>query len=297
MNPQDRGAADAEVVAVVLSHNSRDTLRQCLTAVQSGTVTPRALIVVDNASDDGSPAMVRAEFPAVRLLPLVRNVGVGAGHNRGWACARQMPGTTAIWALEHDSIPTATCLELLLRARADAGPQVAAWLPRQAQAEAAVDDRRPDVRPARQFTFNGLLIEQRVIGVLGALREDFFVGMEDREYGERMGRAGFGVVRVLNAYVVHRNKGVAKRPGALSPARRYYAARNAARLRWESQPRGRAVLEECARTLGACARIAWQEPLPVAHVRARARAAADAVTGRMGERADVTARWTPAGLR
>ncbi|HSK21324.1 MAG TPA: glycosyltransferase family 2 protein [Longimicrobiales bacterium] len=71
---------------VVVNYNTSDVLRACLATVPAGTET----IVVDNASTDGSAAMVRTEFPDVRLLANAANAGYGSAANQGIrACAAQ----------------------------------------------------------------------------------------------------------------------------------------------------------------------------------------------------------------
>jgi GT2 family glycosyltransferase len=77
-----------DVSVIVVSYQSRELLESCLGALEldaEDADTTREIIVVDNASTDGTADMVRAEFPAVRLLELERNVGFGAGNNRGLA--------------------------------------------------------------------------------------------------------------------------------------------------------------------------------------------------------------------
>lgn len=69
-----------EVSVIVVSYNGRDVLRRCLDALDTDR---HEVIVVDNASDDGSPELVREEFPAVRLLEAGRNLGFGAANNLG----------------------------------------------------------------------------------------------------------------------------------------------------------------------------------------------------------------------
>ncbi len=69
---------------VIVSWNVRELLRRSLRAVaasMAGSGIPYQIVVVDNASGDGTPAMLRAEFPAVRLLEPGANLGFAAGNN------------------------------------------------------------------------------------------------------------------------------------------------------------------------------------------------------------------------
>ncbi|PJF40919.1 MAG: glycosyl transferase family 2, partial [Phototrophicales bacterium] len=65
---------------VILNWNTRDLLRECLRTVfaSEGDFTFR-VVVVDNASDDGSPDMVREEFPRVQLIVSETNGGYPYG--------------------------------------------------------------------------------------------------------------------------------------------------------------------------------------------------------------------------
>ncbi len=69
---------------VILNWNTRDLLRECLRSVfaSRGPLAFR-VCVVDNASSDGSAAMVRAEFPRVLLVESPVNGGYAAGNNLG----------------------------------------------------------------------------------------------------------------------------------------------------------------------------------------------------------------------
>jgi GT2 family glycosyltransferase len=77
------------VSVVVVSYNTRDILRQCLTRLTAELATVNGeAIVVDNASTDNSADMVASEFPQVRLVRSEVNLGFAAGNNRGFAFAR-----------------------------------------------------------------------------------------------------------------------------------------------------------------------------------------------------------------
>jgi GT2 family glycosyltransferase len=69
---------------VILNWNTRDLLRECLrSAFASRGALSFVVCVVDNASTDGSAAMVRAEFPQARLVESPVNGGYAAGNNLG----------------------------------------------------------------------------------------------------------------------------------------------------------------------------------------------------------------------
>jgi GT2 family glycosyltransferase len=73
-----------ELAIVIVSWNVRDLLRRCLRAVEvslRGCEIPYETIVVDNASSDATPAMLRAEFPHVRLMESGGNLGFSGGNN------------------------------------------------------------------------------------------------------------------------------------------------------------------------------------------------------------------------
>ncbi|MBZ0276272.1 MAG: glycosyltransferase family 2 protein [Anaerolineae bacterium] len=67
---------------VIVNYNTRDDLRACLDALTADPVQPE-IIVVDNASTDGSADMVRRTFPTVRLLAQTVNTWFCGGNNLG----------------------------------------------------------------------------------------------------------------------------------------------------------------------------------------------------------------------
>jgi len=73
---------------VIPNWNGAHHLRVCLDALQAQTYPHIEILVVDNASTDGSQALVAEEYPEVRLLALGRNVGLTGGNNAGFRAAR-----------------------------------------------------------------------------------------------------------------------------------------------------------------------------------------------------------------
>jgi GT2 family glycosyltransferase len=68
---------------VILNWNTRDLLRECLKTVFASTDVTMRVVVVDNASADGSATMVRGEFPQAELIENAANIGYPAGNNVG----------------------------------------------------------------------------------------------------------------------------------------------------------------------------------------------------------------------
>ena len=73
----------AQMDIVIVSYNTCDLLRDCLRALETQDEIEWRAIVVDNASADGSAAMVRAEFPDALLIETGANLGFAGGTNRG----------------------------------------------------------------------------------------------------------------------------------------------------------------------------------------------------------------------
>lgn len=78
-----------ELSVIIASWNTCAILRDCLTSVARHLAPiDHEVIVLDNASSDGSPDMVAAEFPAVRLVRNTENRGFGKANNQGMRLAR-----------------------------------------------------------------------------------------------------------------------------------------------------------------------------------------------------------------
>ena len=111
-----------DVSIIVVSYNARDHLERSLASVAGG---PYEVIVVDNASTDGSPELVRERFPSVRLLELPENRGFGAGNNEGMRIA----SGRYFLLLNSDAWPVGDAVTRLL-AFMDANPGVGVAGPR-----------------------------------------------------------------------------------------------------------------------------------------------------------------------
>lgn len=94
---------------VIVNYNTRDDLSACLQALAACQPHPE-VVVVDNASTDGSAAMVEREFPQVKLLALDHNTWYCGGNNRGIDAAQG----EYVLLLNPDTVPTPEALKAMV---------------------------------------------------------------------------------------------------------------------------------------------------------------------------------------
>jgi N-acetylglucosaminyl-diphospho-decaprenol L-rhamnosyltransferase len=101
-----------DVSVVLVSYNTRELTLRCLSALHagSGRDVEFDVIVVDNASRDGSADAIAAEYPTVRLLRLDENVGWGQGINRAAAVSR----ADYLLLLNPDTVPRGALVDELV---------------------------------------------------------------------------------------------------------------------------------------------------------------------------------------
>jgi GT2 family glycosyltransferase len=209
------------VTAVVVTYNRRQLLLEALAAVRAQDRPPDAVIVVDNASTDGTAAAVRAAFPAVQLAGLDRNTGGAGGFAYGMALA-VAGGADLIWLMDDDTVPEPGALAALLRARdASAAPAPAliasrvVWTDRNAhpmntprvkplvsQAERAAASA-VGCQPIRSASFVSILVEASACQRSGLPQADYFLWNDDFEFTARLLRDRTGLLCPASV-VVHK---------------------------------------------------------------------------------------------
>jgi GT2 family glycosyltransferase len=100
---------------VIVTHDSREAVRGTLPALLAELEEGDELIVVDNASTDGTPDEVRGLAPEARLIETGVNLGYGAGNNRG---AEAASGELLVF-LNPDAVPQAGFREAIARPLAE----------------------------------------------------------------------------------------------------------------------------------------------------------------------------------
>jgi rhamnopyranosyl-N-acetylglucosaminyl-diphospho-decaprenol beta-1,3/1,4-galactofuranosyltransferase len=234
------GHAIPKVAAVVVTRNRRELLRESLTALKDQTRPVDRIVVVDNASSDGTRDMLRHEFAEVLVVVLAVNQGATGGFYEGIStgCAE---GADWLWLLDDDSFPRPTALEELLdaldRLEGRALPALLSsrveWLDgephpinmptvRRRDPELLVDAARNGLLPLRATTWVSLLLARGAVDEGMPLRH-FFYQADDIEYTARILRRATGYF-VPDSVVEHRT--TSKEAWIEDERRFYYHARN-----------------------------------------------------------------------
>jgi rhamnopyranosyl-N-acetylglucosaminyl-diphospho-decaprenol beta-1,3/1,4-galactofuranosyltransferase len=214
----DRGAPDGgdrpQVIAVVVTWNRLDLLRESLAAVLAQRRPPDAVIVVDNASTDGTAAAVRSSFPTIRLATLTRNTGGAGGFAYGLALALASRADL-VWLMDDDTVPEPDALRAMLDARDQAGragqgdpPVLIAsrvqWTdgrahpmntPREKPFASDAERRSAAAAgcaPIRSASFVSILVDAAACRERGLPQADYFLWNDDFEFTTRLLRHAAG---------------------------------------------------------------------------------------------------------
>lgn len=122
-------AGDTSVAAVIVTYNRSELLEQCLQSLESQTLRPDLVIVVDNASDDGTGEGLSQRDWTIphRVVTMGRNYGGAMGFAVGMRAAA-MAGADAVWLMDDDAIALPEALEYLtedMKVASQAGSQPA----------------------------------------------------------------------------------------------------------------------------------------------------------------------------
>ena len=212
-----------------MNTNGRDDLLACLAAIERTHPegVEHEVLVLDNASDDGSAEAVRERFPRARLFALERRTGKAENDSlllreaRGTYCLllnedselREGAARALMSALEGDSRAAAGGARLLTSA---GEPSACAWrLPDAGWALAAavflhgryaVQSRGSAVREVGWVQSSAMLVRRAAAEQIGWLDPDFFVYSDETDFCKRLHDSGWRVLFVPRARAVHHDQ-------------------------------------------------------------------------------------------
>ncbi|MBI2908636.1 MAG: glycosyltransferase family 2 protein, partial [Chloroflexi bacterium] len=223
------------VSIVIVSWNVQDLLRRCLESIlASGSGAGAEIVVVDNASSDGAMGMVRKRFPQVRLVVNQSNLGFAAACNQGMRLA----GGRYVMLLNPDTEMRGDAIDRMV-SYLDEHPEVGMVGPKLLNPDGSIQSSRrrfPTLATAfvestmiQQYLPNSpelkrfymldrsddtvqevdwlvgacLMARREVVRTAGVLDESFFMYYEEVDWCYRIRKAGWSIVYLPGAEVIH----------------------------------------------------------------------------------------------
>jgi len=219
------------VYVIILNWNNFADSKRCLESLFEATYPALRIIVVDNASKDGSGKQLEAQFPDLRFIFNDKNLGFARGCNVGIRAALEDEHCDYVLLLNNDAVATPNFLERAVETaeqQADigmvggkvlllpevktfwyAGGHVDLWRGRvHIRGFCEEDHGQYDTPTAVGFVTGALaLIKREVLERVGLLPEEYFFGIEELDYSVAVLRAGYTLFYVPDFLVYHKADG------------------------------------------------------------------------------------------
>lgn len=239
-----------KVAVVIVNFNGERYLERCLTSVLAQTYPSFEVVLVDNGSTDGSVALVREQFPSVRVIAAGENLGFAKANNVGIRAT----DSPLVATLNNDTWVEPDWLEQLVRVM-ESDPQACAERSRRIGtcASKMLFAHQPDIinsagvcvdpvgiawdrlggvpetadveEPMDVFAAcaGAALYRRTMLDDVGLFDEDYFIYLEDVDLSWRSQLMGWRTVYVPQARVYHVHSGTTQEA---SPFKNYHLARN-----------------------------------------------------------------------
>ncbi|ASS98190.1 MULTISPECIES: glycosyltransferase family 2 protein [Geobacillus] len=227
------------VSIVMLAWNRKDDVRESLRHIQKIDYEPLEIIVVDNASDDGTAQMVEAEFPDVHLIKMKKNIGIAA-YNVGFEQAKGK----YIVIIDDDSFPARHAIRRMVQVfEKDERLGAVAFDVRnydhydEIKNELEDTDETEEVKAVASdylMSFNGagVGIRKDLFKKIGYYPEEFFLYYNEMDCAFKIWNAGYRIEFYSNIVSYHKYS-PKNRASWRAP---FYYTRNAFWLIWKHYP-------------------------------------------------------------
>ena len=251
------------VASVTVAFNAARILPRQIEALFGQTYPLREIIVVDNASTDGTAEMLEERYPRVTVLRMPENLGAAGGSAAGLSYAALQQHYDWVWNFDGDSVPSPNSLAQLLGGLETLnGTQAQVGMIAPMPVHQATKTYYPPlfwrdgfIRPSAEqmreplwfadlVIASGSLTRRELVETIGLPRADFFMDFFDFEYSLRARAQDYKIAVIPGAELGH-EIGDARTvwfPGgsrlwtSYAPWREYYFSRNIAYAGWHLYP-------------------------------------------------------------
>ncbi|MEF3280993.1 MAG: glycosyltransferase family 2 protein [Elusimicrobiota bacterium] len=236
----------SKVSIIIVNYNGKDYLKGCIESVLKQEYDDFNVIIVDNASTDGSVEFIKAHFPQVQIIQLDNNYGFTGGNNAGIKKAMEDVNIKYVALLNNDAIVDKNWLkELVVVAESEEkigicqpkilsleNPKIIDAVGMGIKRDGLVYHIGWGEEDIGQYknsfeifgaTAASVLYKIKMLKEIGLFDEDFFAYYEDVDISIRARIYGWKAVYVPEAVAYHKGAGTSKKN---SPFTFFYMARN-----------------------------------------------------------------------
>jgi GT2 family glycosyltransferase len=202
-----------DISVIIVSYNTADLIGACLASVLASRGVGVEVAVVDNASTDGSAALVRERFPSVRLIPNTANRGFGAANNQALADCR---GRYVVFLNPDTTVPPDALARMVKFMETHPAVGLAGPVVRNPDGspQSSASERYPGHRhgardlgelPGTLACVLGAcqIARADLLRELGGFDEDFFLYGEDQDLCLRVRRRGLAIGQINDTVILH----------------------------------------------------------------------------------------------
>jgi GT2 family glycosyltransferase len=259
---EQTGNATLSVASITVAYNAAGMLPRQMEALMRQTRPLQEMVVVDNASSDGTAELLADRYPQVTVLRMSENLGAAGAWSAGLAYAALEKRHDWVWTFDDDSAPDADALRNLVRGVEELGrddtlgmvaplpvhPETGTCYPpllwRESFVKPSAELLRQPIWFADLVILSGCMVRRAVVETIGLPRSDFFMDLFDFEYCLRARSHGYKIAVISDAKVAHEIGNARKVwvPGYSyawtnhAPFREYYMSRNLAYTAWWLYP-------------------------------------------------------------
>ena len=214
-----------QIAAVIVTYNRKELLLECIDAILSQSYSLQKIIIVDNASTDGTRQALEEKGylrePAVAYHVMEKNIGGAGGFCEGIKIAKEF-SPDWIWVMDDDTIPRCNALQAMME-KAYKYPDTSFFascvegLSHEPMNVPVLDERRESNGYSSWYmtmndqmvkiamaTFVSIMINSNAIQKCGLPCKDFFLWGDDSEYTTRLTRYFGPAYLVGNSWVCHK---------------------------------------------------------------------------------------------
>ncbi len=233
------------VITVILNTNRREDTLEALESLGNADYPNHKIILLDNASQDGSVEAIRSNYPGVHVIKLNENLGYAGNNNVGIQAAIEM-GAAWVLVLNEDTVLAPDCISRLVSAAETddqvgiVGPMVyhfdhpeviqsaggimgADWRAAHLDQNEYDTGQQVENRLVDWISGCAIMVRRDVIEQIGGLDDRFFYYFEETEWCLRARLRGWKIMHVPHAKLWHKGVQLQYQPGENVT---YYGTRN-----------------------------------------------------------------------